>query len=508
MIDSGLTGFRHRRVLLLQGPIGPFFDRLAADLRTNGATVLRVCFNGGDRLFTRQSRVDALIDYRGSMEAWPATFESLLVQHRIDTILLFGDCRPVHRPAIAIAKARGIEVGVFEEGYLRPDFITIERDGVNNHSTLPKDAAFYLQVDAPAAVPTVPIGSTFGSAALWGSLYYCAASALHWRYRQHRYHRPLGWREARFWIRSAWRKLRYRIAERALERRFLDETPARFFLVALQTRGDAQVLVHSPFRKVEDFIEFVIRDFAANAPADTELVIKHHPLDRGFSDYRRQIVGLAAELGVAERCHYLHDQHLPTLLRRSIGVVTINSTVGLSAVGEGIPVKACGDAIYDIPGLVFSGPLARFWSEATANRPDFNLWQSFRNVLLTTTQFNGSFYKRHPAAGFASGVFWDKHRPATIGGPRVPYGRALAPRLPLAGLLPARHLPAAEDVGEAVSPPDAIWEDGEAATCQEQAFASASEDDSAKQESAIRPDLPIRPGEDIGVRRGSTVGLP
>ena len=210
--------------------------------------------------------------------------------------------------------------------------------------------------------------------------------------------------------------------------RFTPLSPKDRF-VALQTSGDAQVRVHSPFQTVERFIEHVIRDFAAHAPADVELAIKHHPLDRGFSDHSGLIRRLALELGVAGRCHYLHDQHLPTLLRRTIGVVTINSTVGLSAVGEGVPVKVCGEAIYDIEGLVYRGPLARFWTEAPTHRPDFALWQAFRNVLVATTQFNGSFYKHHPNATFASGVFWDKHLPPTPQAERIPFGQSLRPVL-------------------------------------------------------------------------------
>lgn len=449
MIDQGLSGFEGRRVLMLQGPIGPFFDRLARDLREAGAVVFRTCFNGGDRLFTSRKTVEGVFNYRGKRGDWPAAFEALVREHRIDTILLFGDCRPVHVPAIAIAKRLALEIGVFEEGYLRPDFVTIERDGVNNHSTLPKNPDFYGSVDVPASAPTVPLGSTFASAALWGALYYCAASALHWRYRHHQHHRPLGWRESRFWFRSVWRKFRYRISERKTEQRFLAETPVRFFLVALQTSGDAQVRVHSPYQTVERFIEHVIRDFAAFAPADVELAIKHHPLDRGFSDHRKLIARLAAELGVSDRCHYLHDQHLPTLLRKTIGVVTINSTVGLSAVGEGVPVKVCGEAIYDIDGLVFRGPLSQFWTEGPLKRPDFALWQAFRNVLVATTQFNGSFYKKHPASTFASGVFWDKRLPTSLEDTRIPADPPLRPRVTLPALasrisatrfLPARRL--------------------------------------------------------------------
>lgn len=60
-IPSGLTtrslvrmtnksGFASKRVLLLQGPVGPFFWNLAKDLRSVGATVFKFNFNAGDWL--------------------------------------------------------------------------------------------------------------------------------------------------------------------------------------------------------------------------------------------------------------------------------------------------------------------------------------------------------------------------------------------------------------------------------------------------------------------------
>ncbi|MGE0312557.1 MAG: capsule biosynthesis protein [Lautropia sp.] len=406
MIARGLAAFRGRRVLMLQGPIGPFFTRLARDLRAAGAIVFKVDFNGGDRLFSRSRDFDARISYRGRGSDWPAAFEGILDRTRADTILLFGDCRPIHVPAIEIAKRRKIEVGVFEEGYLRPDHITIERDGVNDHSPLPKEPGFYGRSLDAAQPASRPVGSAFLHTALWGALYYAAASAARPFYPHYWHHRPLGVGEARFWILSLWRKLRYRVAEREIERLFVGETPSPFYLVPLQTCGDAQVRVHSPFGTVPRFIEHVMRSFAAHAPADALLAIKHHPLDRGFTDHRKLILALSHELGLLGRCHYIHDQHLPTLLRRTLGVVTINSTVGLSAIGEGVPVATCGHAIYDIDGLVYQGSLDDFWRDAPASCPDLELWHAFKAFMLAHTQFNGNFYRRLPGTGNASGVVW------------------------------------------------------------------------------------------------------
>jgi capsular polysaccharide export protein len=103
------------------------------------ASVHKVNFNGGDQFFYARGA----IRYRGTMEAWPSALSRLMSELQIDTVFLFGDCREIHRPVQAIARERGAEVWVFEEGYVRPDFVTLERSGVNNHSPAPRDPAFY-----------------------------------------------------------------------------------------------------------------------------------------------------------------------------------------------------------------------------------------------------------------------------------------------------------------------------------------------------------------------------
>ena len=47
-MSSVASPFCGKRVLLLQGPVGPFFSNLAHDLRHAGAEVLKVNFNAGD----------------------------------------------------------------------------------------------------------------------------------------------------------------------------------------------------------------------------------------------------------------------------------------------------------------------------------------------------------------------------------------------------------------------------------------------------------------------------
>lgn len=402
MIKRGISFFRGKRILLLQGPLGPFFQRLANDLEWAGAKVCKVNFNGGDWLFFRDG-----IPFSGKMEDWPLFFEDLLVGMEIDIVLLFGDCRPLHRAAYEIALRRGVDIGVFEEGYIRPDYITFEQFGVNGNSPLPRTPEEYRLVSPPVEVKTVAVGNTIWYTALWASLYYLASSLLRPFFPHYRHHRPLNLLEGLIWCRSIWRKGCYRLKEGPMEGRLQKEPFSNnYFLVPLQVHNDAQISSHSEFNTVRSFICETIRSFAAHAPAETFLVIKHHPMDRGYHDYSRIIHKWSRRLDVSRRVFYLHDQHLPTLLQHARGVVVINSTVGLSALHHNTPLKVCGRALYDLPGLTFQGTLESFWGEASASAVDRELYKSFRTYLIENSQLNGNYYKRLKVPGSHAGLRW------------------------------------------------------------------------------------------------------
>ena len=123
-----------RSFLFLQGPHGPFFGALARMLRAAGCEVRRVGFNAGDRMFWPDK--SNYIAFRDTLEAWPARFSALLEDHAVTDIVLYGDTRPIHAHAVEIARTRGVTVHTFEEGYLRPYWVTYERDGTNGNSRL------------------------------------------------------------------------------------------------------------------------------------------------------------------------------------------------------------------------------------------------------------------------------------------------------------------------------------------------------------------------------------
>lgn len=378
------------RVLLLQGPVGPFFADLASWLMRRGAQVWKVNFNAGDRACYPH---EGALDYTGTPEQFPAYLDGVLAQYGVDTIVCFGDSRRYHRQARQLAAARGVTFWAFEEGYLRPHFITLERDGVNDHSPLPRDADFYRQALSRLAEPRPPraLAPGFWPMARRAMRYYWAMRRGHVDYPHYRHHREQ--RRSRYlagWALSGVRKLAYRWRERTFAGRVRRGELGRFFVLPLQVYDDTQVRRHGDYASIAAMIRAVLRSFALHAPAHVALVVKHHPMDRGFVHYGRLIDKLVGRYQLEGRVHYVHDVPLPVLLRKTCGMVTLNSTSGLSALIHHVPVKVLGRAHYDIPPMTCAGPLDGFWAEP--GQPDMVLFNAYRLYQLNVTQINGSFY--------------------------------------------------------------------------------------------------------------------
>jgi capsule polysaccharide modification protein KpsS len=374
---------------MLQGPAGPFFARVARQFQQAGACVTKVNFNGGEDLYFRGASV---VRYRGSLAHWPEFFEALVRERGVDGVVLFGDCRPLHRAAVVRAKALGLPVFVFEEGYLRPDFVTLERDGVNGHSPIPRDPDFFSQITPAPEASRAPISHAFLKSALHTVAYATAAAALrplYPHYRHHRDIRPLP--QAALWARGAMRRAVHTMRDRELGRRLETRELGPYFFVPLQVHLDSQ-LGHSGYASIEDFIREVVQTFAEHAPPDHALVLKLHPMDRAYRDYGELVSELTRRHALRGRLHYVDVVNLPAALRGAVGTVVINSTVGLSSLTHGTPVKCLGTAVYDLPGLTHQGSLATFFREPEP--VDRALYKRFRHWLLQTNQLHGSVWSR------------------------------------------------------------------------------------------------------------------
>ena len=381
-----------RRFLFLQGPHGPFFDRLARMLRRAGAQVWRVGFNAGDAAFWRDK--DSYIPFTATPDDWPATFAALVQAHQITDLALYGDVRPIHAQAIAHARTLGLRVHVFEEGYLRPYWVTYERDGSNGHSALMDKSV--AQMRAALAkyeleLPDPPAHwGDMRHHVFYGALYHFFVMVANGRYRNFRPHRDLT-------VRQEFKLYLKRLAAMpftALERRIaswrIRNGGFPYHLVLLQLEHDSSFQAHSPFSSQTEFLELVFAGFARGAARHHHLVIKAHPLEDGRAPLRQTIARLTAQHGLAGRVHYVRGGKLAQLLNHARSAVTVNSTAAQQVLWRGMPLKIFGRAVYEKPEFVSTQPLDQFFAQPT--RPDARAYRDYRHYLLETSQVPGGYY--------------------------------------------------------------------------------------------------------------------
>lgn len=397
--ETGSTRTPEPRVFLfLQGPHGFFFPRLGKALRARGARVLRVNFNGGDWATWPGGHA-----YHGTPAAWPDYLTRLLRREQVSGLVLYGDCRPHHAAAIARARAAGVRVHVIEEGYLRPDWVTVERDGVNGFSRLPAEPAWYLataQRLPPPAPPPPPLPS-YAAARRWAAFFYYAQVVLQrWRFPfgpDHRNRNPV-WEGITYLA-----KFRRVGAEAERSERALATVAGKpFMLFPLQLDSDAQIRIHSSYPGMREAVRAVLASFARHAPADMALIVKEHPLESGLIDWPGFFARAQIEFGLAGRLAFVEQGELDALVAGAVGVVTVNSTTGPIALAAGKPVKALGRAIFDMPGLTDQQPLDAFWRAPTP--PDVRLVQAFERVLVDRVLIRGAFLSDEGAEALVEGT--------------------------------------------------------------------------------------------------------
>lgn len=383
-------------ILLLQGPVGAFFLRFSEWLAgRHGKTVHKFNFNAGDEYFYPES-VPNTLPYLGSYEDFSGFIKNYIVCHDIQAVVCFGDTRPYHLLARQAAEANGAGFWAFEEGYFRPFFITLEQSGVNAFSPLPRQGGFFRDqfplLPKQEYEPPLPVAGGFKPMAQNAVRYYIQASIGRKKYPDYIHHRaPNLSHYVNLWSRSVFKRLNYWIADLNFSKQIEAGKFGKFFVVPLQVFNDSQVRIHCDFSSVRSFLLHVLGSFAAHAPEDVNLIVKHHPMDRGFIDYARDIKAFVKKHPhLKGRIIYVHDVPLPVFLRHGIGMVTINSTSGLSALIHNMPVKVLGRAHYDIPGLTDQNKLADFWQQPSA--PDAELFHAYRMYHINMTQINGSFY--------------------------------------------------------------------------------------------------------------------
>lgn len=448
-LDFTLECQNKRTFLLLQGPHGSFFKELSKSLYRIGYEVHSICFNGGDavdKFYTPNTHY-----FSQPRECWSNYFNKFIKEKNVTDVIIYGDRRYYHSTAIGLCKLKEINIWIFEEGYLRPGYVTLEKFGVNSKSQIPNiyisllnkelkkanliDATQLdnLKIDLDNILKDEEITSdkilpnpmktrvkTTVSNYTWLFFLYLLFPFYKW-------HRGKGFNEEIFgWGLKKLRDSKDISINKYINEKFIDNANCKYFAFPLQLNSDAQIKCASSFRDVSDAIECVIFSFAKYATEDIYLIIKIHPLDNSFFSYKNFVNKLASALNISDRVLFVSDSI--NYVKNSIGMIVVNSTMGIISLSNLKPTITLGNAIYAGYGLATSSVTNGIFNENILNK----FWQNpikpktecvnlFFRVLRKYALVPGNFYtqagieqtiigtlKKFGIKGIKNCIFWNK----------------------------------------------------------------------------------------------------
>ncbi|MGR3289917.1 MAG: capsule biosynthesis protein [Paracoccaceae bacterium] len=361
-------------------------------IHATGASVLRVGFNAGDQYFWRDQH--RFVAFRDEPDSWPDFLRQILQAHGITDIVLYGDTRPIHAAAVQAAKQFGQTVHVFEEGYLRPFWVTYERGGSNGHSRLMdmsvadmQQTLSHIKTDSRAAPDH---WGDMREHIFYGALYHWFVMFRNSGFPHFRPHRKLSVKREFFIYIKRLTMMPGHWTDRIIATWRIKRGGFPYHLALLQLEHDANFQAHSPFTKMSEFLRVVVEGFATGAPQHHHLVFKSHPLEDGRTPIRHEIRQLAAEFGISDRVHFVRGGKLAGLLDGANSAVAVNSTAAQQALWRGLPLKSFGTAVYSKPEFVSQQSLVDFFRDP--ERPDADAYRDYRQYLLETSQIPGGFY--------------------------------------------------------------------------------------------------------------------
>ncbi|MEJ8476134.1 capsule biosynthesis protein [Roseibium algae] len=330
--------------------------------------------------------------YKGKLSDWPEWLACFCKQNSVTDLVYYADRVPYHSAAVEVGNSLGLICTAYEFGYLRPDWITVERDGLSAHSRFPVDPKAIRE--AAKGLPKIDrrrlYPFSFEAEAVAEVTYNMSNvifSAFYRKFVRDKLYFPLVDYLSNL-PRLALARSRQKVAAHLVDDVISVGCP--YFVFPLQLQSDYQLRYNSPFEHIADAAEEVIRSFAKSAPVSARLVFKIHPLDNGMEPWRKILRTVAKRYGVKKRVYVIDGGNLDHLLRHSAGALTINSTTGLHSLRVGCPTKVLGIALYDIDGLTCQNSIDDFWRDGS--KPDQSLLDDLERLLAASIQVKGCFY--------------------------------------------------------------------------------------------------------------------
>ncbi len=375
--------------LFLVGPIGTFFARLSCYLEDNNIRTYKILFPLHEYGFPKSR----LIKFRQDIYLFKNYLKKIIIDKQIKHIFMYGNVLIPHKQALELVdelKKEDIHLKthIFELGYLRPNFVTLENKGINFTSEYIKSREFYLKQDSYTALPIPKKYARFRIRKLWKTISFINHSFKNYKIVNSEHKLQPKPKFIWFQIKGFFLKYYFLFTEYEFKKYFFCKN---FFLVILQVSTDSQLTEGSDIKDNMKFIYKVIKDFAEANQNNINLVFKHHPRDRGYTNYFNTIEKLSKEFGVHKKVFYFHDYFLSKLFQNSNckGTILINSTVGYQSLYHSVPLKSLGITPYNIEGLSDQRDLVSFFKNPIP--VDRLLFNKFYKYILENSQINGNF---------------------------------------------------------------------------------------------------------------------
>ena len=345
-----------RKVLLLQGPVGPFFKNLQIQLETNNINTKRITFHAADALFSYRSKT---VRFKRCAFEWKQWLRTELKLGKYDCVVLFGSERPAHLIAREVALGIGCPVIALEEGYLRSGFITCELSHNNESQSRFMHWQSSGTINDRSVRPHKSYKNSLGMIALWSAVYYFIREVTQHTGDTELHHRKTSGiiKETISWICHFIRRKIAKYTERNLIKSLFENYEQNYILVPLQVPTDIQMQRHARGWNNERLVSECLRALQNNA-GNQSIVFKTHPLDQNSHKLEKMIKIEAKALGVNQAVFIVKSSNLSELTQHSSGMIVINSTSAFSALHHNKPVLVLGDAIYRHSDIVTLGKIS------------------------------------------------------------------------------------------------------------------------------------------------------
>jgi len=247
-------------------------------------------------------------------------------QGNISKVLIWNGGKFRQRIAVEIARQQGIPVCFFENGLL-PNTLVFDTKGINFNNSVPREKSFYETYDSAVALPThlVP--------------------------------------------RIGKKRDIFKGDKKAL--------PPVYIFVPFQVDYDTQIISQSPWIKNMRMLFDVIEEVAAKSRY--HFVFKEHP-SSGI-----EYPDLHERVKTIPNMDFYNTYSTQELIENSIGVITVNSTVGIESLLFGKTVITLGNAFYAIDQIAFHAEnisdLSSYVARIETIRPDHELVKRFLKYL-------------------------------------------------------------------------------------------------------------------------------